>query len=160
MGKHYTKAIFTEVTGSRELVVELKNASTTRNLVCIEQLLLNGKTTNGIDLPIIKPGETAKWTACKGAFTAGGPLIFTAFKIKGTDSFTFLGNESPWSEKPNAWSDIYKDSKLKGGLKSFSSTYESKAHQSHQISKNESLHGTINCFDGTVGVVLRYVFMP
>jgi hypothetical protein len=59
-----------------------------------------------------------------------------------------------------AYCEILEDEKMSEDLKSMKSIYESKAHSSHQKSSDGDLHGTINCFKDTDGVVFRYVYKP
>ena len=89
-----------------------------------------------------------------------GTQVYTAFRVVGAGQFIFLGNECPLAGAAKAWSQIYDDGEYKGGLASFHETHEEHAHASHQISTNRDLHGTVNCFPDTDGVVFRYVYQP
>ena len=109
------KGILNEVTGSRELAVELFNASW-RDLELIDQLVIHGKTTQGVDRTTVKPGETVSWKACRGSLSLVGTEIFTAFKVKSTDNIIFLGNDYPLGGSARAMSNIYRDRAMKGGL--------------------------------------------
>ena len=111
----YLKGFLDEVGGSRELAVYLFNASD-RDLELIDQIVVHGKTTQGVSCTTVQPGETVSWKACKGTWALYGTQVYTAFKIKGTDSFIFLGNECPLAGAAKAWSNVYDDSGLKGGL--------------------------------------------
>jgi hypothetical protein len=155
----YVRGILDEVGGSRELAVELYNASR-YDLELIDQLVVHGKTTQGVSRTTVEPGETVSWKACKGAWALFGTQVYTAFKVKGTDRFIFLGNECPLAGAAKAWSSTYKDDQMEGGLEAFHSTHEALAHANHQKSGNGYLQGTVNCFSDTDGVVFRYVYQP
>jgi hypothetical protein len=111
----YVKGILDEATGSRELAVELFNASR-YDLELIDQLVVHGKTTQGVSRTTVEPGETVSWKACKGTWALYGTQVYTAFKVKGDDCFIFLGNECPLAGAAKAWSNVYEDSAMKGGL--------------------------------------------
>lgn len=49
---------------------------------------------------------------------------------------------------------------MEGGLQSFTETFKDNAHSNHQKSTDEHLHGTINCFPDTDGVVFKYIYIP
>ena len=93
--KELVRAILSEVRGKRELAVELLNASTW-DLELRDQKVVHGKTTQGVDRTIVKPGETVSWKGCKCDWVLSGTLIMTTFKIKGTDWTIFITNECPW----------------------------------------------------------------
>jgi len=153
----YVKGFLDEVGGSRELAVYLFNASGD-NFELIDQLVVHGKTTQGVSRTTVKPGETVSWKACKQSYALYGTQIYTAFSVKGESRFIFLGNENPLAGAAKAWSRVYKDSSWGSGLESFHNIHESKAHANHKKSTSGELHGTVNCFSDTDGVVFRYVF--
>jgi hypothetical protein len=99
----YVKGILDEASGSRELAVELFNAHRF-DLELINQLVVHGKTTQGVSRTTVKPGETVSWKACKGTWALYGTQVYTAFKIKGTGVFIFLGNECPLAGAAKAFS--------------------------------------------------------
>ena len=127
----YVRGILDEATGARELAVELFNASE-YDLELIDQLVVHGKTTQGVSRTTVEPGETVSWKACKGTWALFGTQVYTAFKIKGKGEFIFLGNECPLAGAAKAWSKTYPDDQWEGGLESFHTTHESKAHANHQ----------------------------
>jgi hypothetical protein len=101
----YVKGILDEATGSRELAVELFNASR-YDLELMDQLVVHGKTTQGVSLTTVKPGETVSWKACKGTWALYGTQVYTLFKVKGTDHIIFLGNECPLAGAAKACSRV------------------------------------------------------
>ena len=124
----------------------------------IDQLVVHGKTTQGVSRATVEPGETVSWKACKGTWALYGTQVYTAFEIKGAGRFIFVGNECPLTGAAKAFSEIYEANAFKGGLQSFHDIHESRAHANHQKSENGDLHGTVNCFSDTDGVVFRYVY--
>ena len=74
----YVRGILDEVGGSRELAVELYNASE-RDLELMDQLVVHGKTTQGVSRTTVEPGETVLWKACKTYGSMTGTQIYTAF---------------------------------------------------------------------------------
>ena len=90
----YVKGILDEASGSRELAVELFNASKW-DLELMDQVVVHGKTTQGVSRTTVKPGETVTWKACKGTWALYGTQVYTAFRILGKGQFIFLGNECP-----------------------------------------------------------------
>jgi len=153
----FVKGILDEVSGSRELAVELFNASS-MDLELMDQLVVHRKKTHGVSRTTVKPGETASWKACKQSYALYGTQVYTAFRVEGESRFIFLGNENPLAGAAKAWSRVYKDSSWGSGLESFHNIHESKAHANHQKSVDENLHGTVNCFSDTDGMVFRYVY--
>ena len=132
------KGILNEVTGSRELAVELFNASW-RDLELIDQLVIHGKTTQGVDRTTVKPGETVSWKACKGSWTLFGTQVFTAFKPKGDDCFILLCNECPLTAGAKAYSSVKLENGTPVNLQSYYYDHEARAHSNHQKSKNGDL---------------------
>ena len=51
------RALLKEVIGSRRVVVQLLNA-TKYNLELMDQVVVHGKTTQGVNRTTVKPGET------------------------------------------------------------------------------------------------------
>jgi len=92
----YVRALLKEVIGSRRVVVQLLNA-TKYNLELMDQVVVHGKTTQGVSRTTVKPGETVTWKGCKGTMALYGTLIYTTFSIKGTGTIVFLGNENPYA---------------------------------------------------------------
>ena len=90
----YVKGILDEATGSIELAVKLFNASI-YDLELMDQLVVHGKTTQGVSRTTVKPGETVSWKACKGTWALFGTQIYTTFRIVGRGQFFFIGNECP-----------------------------------------------------------------
>jgi hypothetical protein len=102
----YVRGILDEVTGSRELVVTLYNAGED-NLEFMDQLVVHGKTTQGVDRTTVEPGETVSWKACKSYGALYGTQVYTAFKVEGSNTFFFFGNECPFAGAAKAWTEEY-----------------------------------------------------
>ena len=84
-----------------------------------------------------------------------GTCIYTAFRIVGTGTIVFLGNENPYAGAAQAWSRVCHEQG--GDIMFYGEGYEGKAHSNYQKSKNGWLTGTVNNFEDADGVVFRYV---
>ena len=126
-----------EATGSRELAVELFNASRS-DIELIDHLFVNGKTsqdvsritvekgkkfqgkngktTQRVSRITVKQGEIVSWKVRKVIWALKGTQIYTVFKLRATFSFIFLGNECPLAGLAKTWSNVYVDSAMKGDL--------------------------------------------
>jgi hypothetical protein len=60
----------------------------------------------------VEPGQSVSWRACKGSISLRGTLIYTSFKINGTNQQIFLGNECPMIGAAKAYSEIFEDEKI------------------------------------------------
>jgi len=153
----YVRGFLDEVSGSRELAVFLYNAGEL-NLELMDQLVVHGKTTQGVSRTTVKPGETVSWKACKATWALYGTQIYTAFKDKGDDCWLFLGNECPLAGGAKAYGEVMNASGRPVNLQAYHNDHEAKAHSNHQKSNNGDLQGTINCFSDTDDVVFRYAY--
>ena len=152
-------AIFTVFSGKREQRVELTNESSD-DLLLAGQLVLSGKTTEGVGRTTVKPGEKAEWGACKADLSSAGSHTVTAFNVSGKKRVIVLSTECPWLGSAKARSEIYEAGSevVVAGLAKFEKVHAREAHRSHQTSSDGQLHGTINCSPDKDSVVFRYVF--